>query len=170
MANVTSSMIGVDFNNPSSTALFGLGTTCLGNQGSEWIYCVSTGALTTGQFVAVFPSGTAYALTTALVAGADTAGTTGNLDLGAIQTNCPQGQFAWVARKGLNMYVATTGTIPPVPVAFSPSAGVLITALAAAVNHTAAGIFITTSASTATAATAFATLQYPRAITSTPPS
>lgn len=168
MAFVNSSVIGVDFNNPSSTALFALGTEVLGSQASEWTYVVATGTLTTGQLVAIFPSGTAYAFTTALLNGGDVSGTTGNLNLGAIQTNCPQGQFAWVARKGVSLYVATTGTIPPGAVGFSPTAGGLVTGGLVAVGQTAAGIFITTSASTATAATALATLQYPRPLVGVP--
>lgn len=168
MAFVTSSMIGVDFNNPSSTQLFALGTEALGSQGSEWTYVVATGTLVTGQIVSIFPAGTAYAFTTALLNGGDTAGTTGNLNLGAIQTLCPQGQFAWVCRKGLNMYVLTTGTVPPTFVGFSPTAGALITAGLVAVGQTAAGIFITTSASTGTAAVAQATLQFPRPLVGVP--
>ncbi len=168
MPFVNSSVIGVDFNNPSSTALFALGSEVLGSQGSEWTYVVATGTLTTGQLVSIFPSGTAYAFTTALLNGGDTAGTTGNLNLGAIQTGCPQGQFAWVARKGINLYVATTGTIPPGFVGFGPTAGSVCTGGLVAVGQTAAGIFITTSASTATAATALATLQYPRPLVGIP--
>jgi len=168
MANVTSSMIGVDFNNPSSTALFGLGTECLGSQASEWTYCIATGTIVTGQIVSIFPLGTAYAVTTALIAGGDVAGTTGNLNFGAVQTLVPQGQYAWVARKGVGLYVATTGTVPPTYVGFAANAGVLSTALAVAVGNTAAGIFITTSASTATLATALATLIFPRAIAGVP--
>ena len=168
MAISVSSKIGVDLNNPSSTALFGLGDETLGTQGSEWTYCIATGTLTTGQLVAIFPNGTAFAFTTALLNGGEVAGTTGNLNLGAIQCNCPQGQYAWVARKGVDLYVATTGTIAPLAVGFSPTAGGLIVASSVAVGQTAAGIFITTSASTATAATAKATLQYPRPVAGIP--
>lgn len=168
MAFVNSSMIGVDFNNPSSTALFGLGSTTLGTQASEWTYCIATGTLTTGMICAIFPLGTAYALTTALVAGGDALGTTGNLNLGAVQTLAAQGQYVWVARKGIGLYVATTGTIPPTYVGHAAAAGVLQTALAVAVGNTAAGIFITTSASTATGATALATLIFPRPLAGVP--
>ena len=168
MATSVSSMIGVDFNNPSSTALFALGTEALGTQASEWTYCIATGTLSTGQLVAIFPAGTAYAFTTALLNGGDTAGTTGNLNLGAIQTYATQGQYAWVARKGIDLYVATSGTIPPGAVGFGPTAGSIVTGALVAVGQTAAGIFITTSASTATAATAKATLQYPRPLVGVP--
>lgn len=162
MATSVSSLIGVDFNNPSSTALFGLGTEAFGTQASEWTYCIATGTLSTGQLVSIFPAGTAFAFTTALLNGGGADGTTGNLNLGAIQTYCVQGSYAWVARKGISLYVATTGTIPPTYVGFSPTAGAICTAGLVAVGQTALGIFITTSASTATAATALATLQFPR--------
>lgn len=168
MATSVSSLIGVDFNNPSSTALFALGTEALGTQASQWTYVIATGTLTTGQIVAIFPAGTAYAFTTALLNGGDVAGTTGNLNLGVVQTNIPQGQYGWVARNGIDMYVATSGTIPPGAVGFAPTAGALVTSLLVAVGQTAAGIFITTSASTATAATAKATLQFPRPLVGVP--
>lgn len=169
MAFVTSSKIGVDFNNPSSTALFGLGDEALGTQGSEWTYCIATGTLSTGMIVSIFSQGTAYALTTALIGGGDVLLTTGQLNLGAVQTLVPQGQYAWVARKGISLYVACTGTCTAgAEYAFSANAGVIQNAPAAAVGHTARGIFLTTSASTATLSVAVGTLQYPRALASTP--
>ena len=168
MSFATSSTIGADFNNPSSTQLFALGTEVLGSGGSEWTYVVATGTLTTGMIVALFSAGTAYALTTALVAGGDAALTTANLALGAVQTNIPQGQFGWVARKGVGLYVATSGTVPPTNVGFSATAGTIVTGGLVAVGNTAAGIFITTSASTGTLATAIATLSFPRSVASTP--
>lgn len=168
MAFATSSTIGADFNNPSSTALFALGTEVLGSQASEWTYVIATGTLVTGQIVSIFTAGTAYACTTALIAGGDALGTTGQLNLGAVQTLIPQGQYGWAARKGVGLYVATTGTVPPTFVGMAANAGVLQTALAVAVGNTMAGIFITTSASTATLATAVATLIFPRALAATP--
>src|SRR3990167_10131667 len=129
MPFVNSSVIGVDFNNPSSTALFALGSEVLGSQASEWTYVIATGTLTTGQIVSIFPAGTAYAFTTALLNGGGPAGTTGNLNLGAIQTLAAEGEYAWVARKGVDLYVVTTGTMSPgTNVGFSPSAGGICTA------------------------------------------
>lgn len=169
MAFANSSTIGVDFNNPSSTALFGLGTEVLGNQGSEWTYCVATGTLSTGMIVSIFSGGTAYAVTTALINGGDVLLTTGQLNMGAVQTLVPQGQFAWIARKGISLYVACTGTCTGgAEYAFSPTAGVIQNAPAAGVGVTARGIFLTTSASTATLSVAVGTLQYVRPIASTP--
>lgn len=170
MAFVNSSMIGVDYNNASSTALFALGTSSLGNNGSRWVYVVATGTLTTGMCVSVFPAGTAYALTTALLNGGDVVGTTGNLDLAFVQTVIPQGQFGWAARDGIALYVATTGTVTAGGnVAFAPTAGLIWNQPAAGVASSAFGIFVTTSASTATAATCIATVQYPRGVTTTIP-
>lgn len=169
MAFVNSSVIGVDFNNPSSTALFGLGSEVLGNQGSEWTYCIATGTLSTGMIVTIMSAGTAYAVTTALINGGDVLLTTGQLNFGAVQTAVPQGQFAWVARKGISLFVACTGTCTAgAEYAFSANAGVMQNAPAAGVGQTARGIFLTTSASTATLSVAVGTLQYPRAIASTP--
>lgn len=169
MAFVNSSTIGVDFNNPSSTALFGLGSEVLGNQGSEWTYVIATGTLATGTVVAIFTNGTAYAFTTALLNGGDTAGTTGNLNLGVMQTNVPQGQYAWAARKGVNLYVLCTGTCTGGgAMGFGPTAGTIINGPTVAVGQTAAGIFITTSASTATQSLAQATLQYLRPLVGVP--
>lgn len=169
MAVNNSSMIGVDFNNPSSTALFGLGSETFGTGGSEWTYCIATGTLTTGQIVSIFSAGTAYAVTTALINGGDVSGTTGQLNFGAVQTLVPQGQYAWVARKGVSLYVACTGTCTGGgPLAFSPSAGVMQNAPAAGVGATSLGIFLTTSASTATLSVAVGTISYPRAIAAVP--
>lgn len=170
MAFVTSSTIGADFNNQSSTALFALGGEVLGSGASEWTYVIATGTLTTGQIVSIFPAGTAYAFTTALLAAADVLGTTGNgINLGVVQTTIQQGQYGWVARKGMGLYVLCTGTCTAGGnVAFSPSAGALQNAPAAGVGNTANGVFITTSASTATQSLAVATLLYPRGAASLP--
>ncbi len=169
MATNVSSMIGVDFNNPSSTALFGLGTETLGTQGSEWTYCIATGTLSTGMIVTILSAGTAYALTTALVNGGDALLTTGQINLGAVQTLVPQGQYAWVARKGISLFIACTGTCTGgAEYAFSPTAGVIQNAPAAGVGNTARGVFLTTSASTATLSVAVGTLSFPRPIASTP--
>ena len=169
MAFANSSTIGVDFNNPSSTALFGLGSEVLGNNATEWTYCIATGTLSTGMIVSVFSAGTAYAFTTALLNGGDALLTTGQLNLGVVQTLVPQGQFAWVARKGINLWVACTGTCTGGgALAFSPTAGVMQNAPAAGVGQTSLGIFLTTSASTATLSVAVGTVQFPRGIAATP--
>ena len=164
-----SSMIGVDYNNPSSTALFALGGKSLGSNDSEWVYCIATGTITTGMFCGVLSLGTAYMVTTALIAGGDTAGTTGALDLAVAQFTVPQGQYAWFARQGLGLYVLCSATCPNgVNMGFSPNSGAITTSLGVAVGNTAVGIYITTSASTATLSVTTATLRFPRPIAAVP--
>lgn len=163
MAYVTQSTIGVDLNNPSSTALFTLGQKVLGSDNSEWHYVIATGTLTTGQLVYINTLGTAAALTTAQVA----ANTTGGLDIGFVQFTMPQGQYGFVAKRGTNLYVLCTGTVPGgAALGFAAAAGTLQTAGAVAVGNTAAGIFVTTSASTATASVTTAIVTFPRAVAS----
>ena len=159
MPSVTSSMIGVDLNNPSSTQLFALNTKVFGTQDSEWQYCIATGTLATGMFVQISQAGTAIALTTAIQNAA-----TVPLDIGVAQYTVPQGQWAYIAKRGQSLYVACTGTIPQgVAVGLAPSSnGVLTTGGAAIAGSTMAGIFLYASASTATASIAQATLQWPR--------
>ena len=159
MPSVTSSMIGVDLNNQSSTALFALGTKVFGTGDSEWQYCIATGTLTTGMFVQVNPAGTAQALTTAVQNAA-----TVPVDLAVAQYTITQGQYAFLAKRGQGIYVACTGTIPmTVAVGLAPgSNGVLCTGALAIAGSTMAGIFLEASASTATASIAQATLSWPR--------
>ena len=162
MANVTSSTIGVDLNNPSSTALFALGTKVFGSTDSEWEYCIATGTLATGALVQISPLGTAIACTTAIL-------NTNNPnvgDLGLAQFTIPQGQYAWIPTRGKSLYVACTGTITPVvQIGLSPTAGTIITGGAVALGQTMAGIQLEVSASTATASITTCTLQWPRFVT-----
>ncbi len=162
MASTTSSMIGVDLNNPSSTALFAVGTKVFGSNDSEWEYCVATGTLTTGMLCQVSPSGTAIACTTAIL-------NTNNPNVGDIvfpQFTVPQGQYAFMATRGKSLYVYCTGTIPPtVQLGLSPTAGAIITAAAVAAGQTLAGIMLEVSASTATLSIQTATIQWPRFVT-----
>ena len=44
MANVTSSIIGVDLNNAGTTQLFALGTKVFGTDDSEWEYILASGS------------------------------------------------------------------------------------------------------------------------------
>ena len=159
MPSVTSSMIGVDLHNPGSTALFALNTVVNGTDGSQWQYCIATGTLTTGMFVQISDAGTANAVTTAIQNAA-----TVPMLIGVAQYTVAQGQYAFMAMRGQNLYVACSGTIPQgVELGLAPSSpGVLVTGAAAIAGSTMAGIFLEASASTATASIAQATLQWPR--------
>lgn len=162
MAFTTSSMIGADVNNSSSTALFALNTKVLGSGDSEWHYVVATQALVTGQFVYIQVNGTADVLATAMFVGLGVLGTTGQLDIGIAQTTFAAGAFGWVLKKGNNAQVLCSGTCPVgVPVGFTNS-GTLVTGGLVAVSMTALGLFINVSASTGTQSVASALVTYPR--------
>ena len=162
MAFPTGSMIGADLQNPSSTALFTLNTPVMGSDNYRGQYVIATGTLTTGTVVYIASGGTANALTTAQVA-SDATG----LDLGFVQFTMTQGQYGFVAKSGTNLYVLCTGTVPGgAALGFAAAAGTLQTAGAVAVGNSAAGIFVTTSASTATASVATAIVTFPRAVAS----
>ena len=165
MAFATSSILGADFNNSSTTQMFALNTKALGNNDSEFHYVIATAALATGQICYIQFQGTADVMTTGAWAGAGLpVGVSGNMDIGIAQTAIAAGSYGWVAKKGQNLYVLCSGTCPSgVPVGFTNS-GTLVTAGNVAVSLTAMGIFITTSASTGTASVANALVTYPRAI------
>ncbi len=107
MANVISSMIGVDLSGVGgTTALFALGTPAAGSNRSEWSYVEATATFVTGEIVLINQSGTAKTLVSSLL----TANPDG-YDLGFCQNVISQGEFGWVARRGSDLYVLVTGTL-----------------------------------------------------------
>lgn len=156
----TSSLLGANFNNSDSTALFALGTLVEATNGQTVQYVEATSTLITGELVLINPAGTAKTLLTAnLTANAE------GYEIGAAQNIINQGEFGWVARNGRNLYVLATGTLTAgseVGLGFSANSGRLESQPAVGVGQTAFGIYVTTSASTATASVAVATLTWPR--------
>ena len=170
MPYATSSQIGVDLNNPTSTALFTLGYKVFGTDNSEWEYVIATGTLTTGMSVYINTLGTAQCFGTAQL----NALATGGADLGFAQFTIPQGQYGFVAKRGTNLYIMCSGTVPGgaalgwgAPAA-QGSTGALCTGGFVAAGQTAGGIFITTSASTAGISLATGIVTWPRPVTSAP--
>lgn len=164
----TSSVLGVDLNNASTTQLFALNTKVIGSGDSEWHYVIATALLATGQFVQISNNGTANILTTAILNGAGVDGTTGMLDIGVAQFQVAAGSYAFVAKKGQNMYLRCSGTVPPGGLGFEAS-GTLVTSLLVAVGLTALGVTVYASASTAGVSVTSGMLTYPRALTTVPP-
>ena len=164
MSFSTSSILGVDLNNASTTQLFTLNQKVTGNDSTEWQYVYATAALATGQFVAINTGGTANIFTgVSALTGAGVLGTTGNLDIGVAQFTVAAGSYAFIAKRGFNLYVACSGTILPNTGMGFGTGGQLVPEASVAVNATAFGIAITnTAASTATASVATAILTYPR--------
>jgi len=158
-----SSLIGANLSTDDPTALFALGTVASATDGCRYQYVLATSTLVTGALVLVTPAGTAELLLTAKL----TANAKGYA-IAAAQNIISQSQYGWVAEHGRNLYVLCTGTITAGSgdgAAFSANSGRLQNAPACGVGQTALGIFITTSASTATASVAIATLTWPRGVT-----
>ena len=164
MANQTptSRLIGANFSSNDSTMLFALGTQANGTNGALYEYVCATATLNTGQLCFINPAGSAQMLQTASL----TANANG-LQIGAAQNIIDQGNYGWVAVHGQNLYVMCTGTVTAGGengVAFSANSGRPQNAPACGVGATCFGIYITTSASTATASVAVATLVWPRGV------
>ena len=102
----TSSLIGANFGNTDTTALFALGTLSEGTNGQTVQYVEATSTFITGEFVLINPAGTAKTLLTSLL----TANAEG-YEIGIAQGIISQGEFGWVARNGRNLYVLCTGTV-----------------------------------------------------------
>ena len=165
MATQTSSLIGANLSGASSdaTALFALGTTADGTSGSRWEYIEVTATCITGEFVLISPAGTGTRLRVASL----TANASG-YDIGACQGGLNQGEFAWVAKQGRNLYILCTGTITAgndTGVGFV-NTGRLAVEPSAAVGSTAWGIFLTSSTPTTGGANAtLGTITFPRVAT-----
>jgi len=160
MAFVTSSVLGASLTSSDSTALFALNSIVHGSDDSEWQYIIATGTITTGRLVTIGAAGTAIVATTANLINP---GAGVGYAVGVTQFQLLQGEYGFVAKRGQNMILACTGTVAPGNVLYlANELGVIATA---ATSATLAGIYITTSASTATLSTmARAILSYPRCV------
>lgn len=161
-----SSLIGANLNTSDSTALFAVGTIAEATNGTRFEYVCCSGTFTTGYMVMVTPDGSAWAYTTAMMT-QGIAGVAGQ-DMGWIQGIVNQGEYGWAAKQGRDIYVLCTGTMTAastVGVAVA-STGRLRNQPSGEANSTLMGVYITTSASTATASVAVATITWPRPIAS----
>ena len=162
MPTVNSSLIGANLTSSDATALFALGTVADATDGGRYQYVAATSTLVTGELVIINPTGTVQALLTAYLTG----GSLGQR-IAVAQGLINQDEFGWVATEGQNLYVLCTGTVTALAsggVAFSANSGRLQNAGAVSVSSTAYGIWLTTSASVATASVARATLTFPRSV------
>lgn len=158
----TSSLIGANLSGSDATALFALGTRINASDGTVYQYCEATSTFITGELVLLNPASTAKTLLTSLL----TANAEG-VNIAAAQNIINQGEFGWFAAQGRNLYVLCTGTCTAggeSGFVFSANSGRLQSGAAGGVGNTCLGVFITTSASTATASVAVATLTWPRSV------
>lgn len=158
--NQTSSLIGVNLSSSDTTALFALGTRVNASDGSVYQYCEATSTFITGELVLMNPASTAKTLLTSLLVTNPE-----GVNIAAAQNIINQGEFGWFATQGRNLYLLCTGTVTAGGTegpAFSANSGRLQNAPAVGAGATAFGIYITTSASTATQSVAVGTLTWPR--------
>lgn len=113
--------------NPASTTTtkeHALGTVAQGSDGTEWVYCVSSGAITQYQAVGINEDFDAFAMTSTLAAQSD--------KLGFAQTAFAAGEYGWVATRGTNIKVRTkSSAAADAQLWTTASAGVLDDATAA---------------------------------------
>lgn len=159
--NVNQSMVGVDLNNTSTTALFTLGQSVTGTQNSEWVYVQANGAVSAGDICEINATGTASRATTA---GPRTSVT----ELGVAQNAFADQEYGWIARRGYNMTVAISATVQP---ALTGTAELYIATTSGKLSNTSAsatvrGIIINNGSATATTTTTTGTLTWPRIVVS----
>ena len=158
-AAVTSSLIGANFNQTSTTALFALRTKAFGTEGSEWLYVHSNTAHTTGQLLAVNSVGTAQNCTTVFAcSGISTQGA----DFGFVPSVAwTAGDYGWICTRGL-AYVQCSGTTVPNNQLYTANSAGGITTTAS--SGTLIGIELVASASTASLVVTTAILTWPRSV------
>jgi hypothetical protein len=166
MATQNSSLIGANLSGAANdaTALFALGTTAFGTGDSEWVYVEVTSTLNTGKLVTINPNGTAKVLTSARF----TAFASG-LVIAAAQGQIDQGQFGWVATRGVNLYILTSASLTAGTYdkgyGIGANSGRIIAGTNIAAGNTLFGVWVTSSVGTADHAPGvptLATIMWPR--------
>lgn len=161
MSTVNSSTIGVNLgNSDGATALFGLGNTCTGSDGSQWIYAYATSALTTGTVCAVTTGYSAQPATASNLFGAGGGSPGAGETLAFSQGTWSAADYGWLCLRGSNQYVAISNVSTlGAALYISINSGLLTTAAA---SGTMAGIILLTASATGVANVVKAYLQYPR--------
>ncbi len=133
--------VGANYTLTHSSPVFRLGEKGAGTNGTEWIYCKASGAVTEYQAVGIDEDFTAYPLTTALAARSDL--------IGFAQVACATTYYTWVATKGSDIKVRTKASaVADTQLWTTASAGVLDDATAAGAMKI-DGVTLVSSASTA---------------------
>lgn len=122
---VITSLAGANTANTTTSKEHALGTEARGTDGTEWVYCVSSGAITQYQCVGINEDFDAYAMTSALSVQSD--------KVGFAQVAFAAGEYGWVATRGANIKVRTKASAAAdTQLWTTASAGVLDDATAAA--------------------------------------
>lgn len=138
---VITSLAGANAANPTTAKEHALGTVATGTDGTEWVYCVSSGAITQFQAVGINEDYDAYSLTSTLAAQSD--------KIGFAQVAFAAGEYGWIATRGSNIKVRTKASaLADTQLWTTASAGVLDDATAAGAFKI-DGVVLVSSASTA---------------------
>jgi len=154
--NSISSILGVDFNNISSTQLFALGTKAFGTNNTEWVYVKMTGAAISGEMCSVASQGTARPVTTTAIA------CSGPAELAWAQGAYADQDYGWVALRGDAVTVLMSSTCVPNTQLYWASGQARGALTTTAGSASMAGIQLLASSSTASLVLTTAILTYPR--------
>lgn len=135
------SLAGANTADSTTTKQHALGTVATGSDGTEWIYCVASGAITQYMAVGINEDYDAYGMTSALSVQSDR--------LGFAQVAIASGSYGWVATRGTNIKVRTKASAATdTQLWTTASAGVLDDATATAALKV-DGVVLVAAASTA---------------------
>ena len=157
----------IDISNITSDCKYGVGESHIGSNGSEWVYCKSTAAVSSGSFCNIGSDGTLTPITGALLT---TASTGIGPRFGWVQTAWTSSQYGFVAVRGAKLLVRIAGSAGANAVLYTTdTAGCLGTSTASASQIECFGVSfeasVSASGSTASVATAnvsFPILRYPK--------
>ena len=161
---VNQSMIGVDLNNYSATALFAVGTHVLGSNGTEFVY-VQAGTSIVGQRFVAYQSGT---YTCSMASGADIV--TNGYVIANAQTSISAQAYGWVCLRGNHLTVASTAsctTGPAIGLFLSAAActGLISTSISASGTMAGISIIDATQSTSAAGGTVIVNMTWPRTYT-----
>lgn len=151
-----SSKVGVDLNNVSDTALFTLGDTARGTNGTEYLYCYFATGATAGKAM-VYNQG--FTCT-----GGDATNLLLGFGIGWVQATVSSSSYGWLAVRG-SVAVMTSGsaTVSPNGIFLPGASGTTgIVSVNYSASGTLAGIAFTSIAQTASATLTGAILTWPR--------
>ena len=159
-----SSLIGVDFNNASSTALFAEGTHALGSNGTEFVYVQAATSIVRQRMVA-YQSGT---FTCGMASGADLV--TNGYVIANAQTSISAQAYGWVAIRGVGLTVASSGSCTTGPaiiitLAAAGSTGFLSTSVSASGTMAGISVIDATQSTSAAGGTIVVNMTWPRTYT-----
>ena len=155
---VNTGTVGIDLNSMSSSNVYGLGASFVGDGGSAFIYVLANTALSDGALTRIKNGYRASAGTGTNLASADSR-------LGFAQTAFAASQYGFLALAGQNIRVRTLGGVASggMPMYTTETAGALSTATTSASQFQVWGVWMqsSVSASAATATVSTAAVSYP---------